>query len=294
VTDEQVLEEAPPRRKYPWAMLVVAVLFVVVAFLSWYGTWFGRTLTDAQAEKYLDHASRPRDTQHALAQIAARIMDGDASVKKFYPAVVSAASHDSPEVRMTAAWAMGQDNTEDQFHTALLQLLGDPSAGVRHNAALALARFNDPAARPELVAMLTSRTLRPESAGTVELIIKEEGIAVAQNSPLLRIKKDDGSHDEIRSEEASRVEAVAVPDGARVESGDAVMVLAPSTEQAWEALRALFILGQPDDIPSIERYARQVPGMPDRVQQQAVETIKAIRSRASKGSSITSKSQTDS
>ena len=74
-----------PSRKYPWAILVVIVLFVVIPFISWYGTWFGRPLSDAKMEEYLHDQSKPRNVQHALAQIGNRIMDGDQAVKRFYP-----------------------------------------------------------------------------------------------------------------------------------------------------------------------------------------------------------------
>jgi len=124
---------AMPRRKYPWAILVVIILFVVIPFVSWYGTWFGRPLSDAKMEEYLHDRNKPRNVQHALSQVANRILDGDQSVKKFYPDVVAASENPQPEVRMTAAWAMGQDNSYEDFHTVLQKLLEDTSPGVRLN-----------------------------------------------------------------------------------------------------------------------------------------------------------------
>ena len=69
----------------------------------------------------------------------------------FYPDVVAASQHNQAEVRMTAAWVMGQDNAYEDFHSALRPLLQDPNAGVRHNAALGLVRFGDSSGRPELI-----------------------------------------------------------------------------------------------------------------------------------------------
>jgi HEAT repeat protein len=182
---------------------------------------------------------------------------------------------------MTAAWVMGQDNTNEDFHSALRALLQDPSPGVRHNAALALVRFGDSSGRPELIAMLQPYTVRSESAGVVELIIKEEGTAIAANGPLARVKQDDGNLVEIRAPEAARLESVMVVSGDRVEEGKELLSLAPSTEQVWEALRALFVVGQPEDIPHVQRYNRPVSSLPDRIQKQAAATVEAIRGRAS-------------
>jgi len=59
------------------------------------------------------------------------------------------------------------------------------------------------------------------------------------------------------------------------------MTLSPSTEQLWKALRALYLIGRPEDIPDVQRYARALPSIPDKIQKQAAFTIEAIRSRAS-------------
>ena len=48
----------------------------------------------------------------------------------------------------------------------------------------------------------------------------------------------------------------------------------------WEALRALYLVGQPEDIPAIQPYERELPEIPDHVRKQAVETEQAIRERA--------------
>jgi hypothetical protein len=268
-----------PNRKYPWAILVVVLLFVLIPFFSWYGSWFGRPLSDSKIEQYLSPGAKTRDTQHALSFIGNKIIEGDKTMQRWYPLVVKAAQNESPEVRKIAAWAMGQDNTSEEFHAALLPLIKDPNAGVRHNAAVQLVRFKDASSRAELLAMLEPSDLQAESDGTIEFIIDEEGRAVAANSPLARIKNPQGQISEVRSPEAGRIELFAVPDKSIVKAGDKVIVLAPSVEQVREALKALFIVGQPEDIPHIQRYAGQVSGMSDAVQKQAVATLEAIRSR---------------
>jgi HEAT repeat protein len=231
-------------------------------------------------DAYLHDENKPRNVQHALSQIANRIIGGDESVKQWYPSVISASQNSSAEVRLMAAWVMGQDNKNTEFHAALLPMLEDSHSGVRHNAALSLVRFNDAAARPELVAMLKPNTLLAASTGKVELIVKDEGTAVAANAPLARIKQEDGRTLEMRSPEAGHIQAIAVSDGATVNEGGELLTLSPETEQVWSALVALYIIGQPDDVTYIQRYTGQIPGMPDRVHKQASATLESIRERA--------------
>ena len=279
--EEQTRQEnpIPARRKFPWGMLVVATLFVIIPFLSWYGSWFGRELSNEQVETYLNDNEKPRNIQHALNQIVERMEKGDQSVKRWYPKITSLAAHTIPQVREFAAWAMGHDNTAEEFHASLLSLLQDENATVRGTAALWLVRFNDASGRPELVRMLRFTTLRAEESGTIELLVKE-GLPVASGAPVARIKKDDGQTVEIRAKEAGRVSTLVVTDESRVETGADVMTLSPTIEQVWESLRALYLVGQTEDSPYVERYTRPLPGLPDQVQKQAAETMEAIRSRA--------------
>ena len=61
-------------------ILILAVLFVVGAFLTWYFTWFGRNLSDADISQYLVDEKHPRRVQHALLQIQHRIESGGGAV----------------------------------------------------------------------------------------------------------------------------------------------------------------------------------------------------------------------
>lgn len=280
--DIEIREPLRPSRKYPWAILVVVVLFVIIPFISWYGTWFGRPLSDSRMSEYLHDQIKPRNAQHALSQLADRITAGDQAAKRFYPDVIAAAQNPQAEVRMTAAWVMGQDNTYQEFHSALLALLQDPNAGVRHNTALGLVRFGDSSARPELIAMLESYPVMADAGGSIELIVREHGTSVAPNAPLARIRQADGKIVETRAPEAARVESISVADGAKVEAGSELMTLSPSAEQVWESLRALYLVGQPEDIPFVQRYLRPISTMPDKIQKQAGSTLEAIRERAGK------------
>src|ERR1044072_8336981 len=116
---------AEPRRRSPWPLIVLAALFIIVPFLTWYGTWFGRNLSDDEIEKYLNDERSPRHVQTALNQIEERMEKNDAGVKRWYPRVVALAYSPVTELRKTAAWVMGNDNTSEEFHQTLLRLLDD-------------------------------------------------------------------------------------------------------------------------------------------------------------------------
>ena len=55
--------------------------------------------------------------------------------------------------------------------------------------------------------------------------------------------------------------------------------LDPSSDMAWEALRALYIIGKPEDEAAIVPFVHGVAGMPANVATQASATLQAIRSR---------------
>src|SRR5213078_114396 len=122
---------------------VTAWLIVLMPFLFWWNTWFGRQLSDKQLNEYLRDDKRPRHIQHALVQIGERIMRRDTNVAHWYPELVRLSTHPVEEVRNTDAWVMGQDTRGAGFHDALLKMLRDSSPTVRGNAALSLVRFGD-------------------------------------------------------------------------------------------------------------------------------------------------------
>jgi hypothetical protein len=127
------------------AIVVVPVLLVLVTFLFWYQTWFGRRLSAGEMGRYLSDTSAPHKTQHALSQLAQEMARRDPAARQWYPLVLRLADDKEAERRLMAAWVMGQDSESAAFHQGLLTLLHDPEAMVRWNAALSLVRFGDPA-----------------------------------------------------------------------------------------------------------------------------------------------------
>ena len=74
-------------------ILIVAILFVVASFLSWYFTWFGRELSDTDISNYLADDKHPRHVQHALLQIQQRIERKDPTAKRWYPQILALAEN---------------------------------------------------------------------------------------------------------------------------------------------------------------------------------------------------------
>ena len=284
---ESVAPPAKPRMSTRNRLLFffTAWLIVLMPFLFWWNTWFGRQLSDKQLGEYLQDDKKPRHVQHALVQIGERVTRHDTSVTRWYPDVVRLASYPVEEVRNTDAWVMGQDATSKEassagFHEALLKMLNDPSLMVRGNAALSLVRFGDATGRPQIVALLQSAKVLAPQAGRVS-DASTVGTVIHQGGIVAKIKTDaDGQATEARSPISGRLRELSVKTGQTVASGEEIASLDPGTDQVWEALRALYLVGQPEDIPAIQPYERELPEIPDHVRKQAVETERAIRERA--------------
>jgi biotin carboxyl carrier protein len=257
---------------------LTAWLIVLMPFLFWWNTWFGRQLSDKQLAEYLQDEKHPRHIQHALVQIGERMTRLDASVTQWYPQVVRLASYPVEEVRNTDAWVMGQDTSGAGFHEALLKMLGDSSLMVRGNAALSLVRFGDASGRPQILELLQPATVTAPQAGRV-VDTSSVGTAIHQGGVIAKLQAG-GQTIEIRSPIGGRLRTLSAQTGQTVAAGAVIATIDPGTEQVWEALRALYLVGQPDDIAAILPYERELPDIPDHVRKQAIETEKAITERA--------------
>jgi hypothetical protein len=274
----------PPSRGRPNVIIVlIPLLVVLITFLFWYATWFGRRLSDAEMSEYLSDTSVPHKTQHALAVLAGEIQRGDPSARRWYPDLLKLTASPEPELRQMSAWVMGQDNQNPEFHRALRSLLGDPAVMVRGNAALALVRYGDSSGEPELVRLLRPYELPAPASGKLSVKVKP-GDDLNPGSLLAKITTGSGTLD-VRSPLSGRLDKLVVPDGATVAAGQTLAVLAPGADQVWEALRALYLVGRPADLSEVERYATGAPGMPQRVRVQAQLAEQAIRTRSRKAGS---------
>ena len=280
---------APPKpaiaKKWLIGILVLTFAFVLMPFLLWYMTTFSRPLTDAELGAYFTDAVHPRRAQHALSQVADRIMSPNAAVREsariWYPEVIKSAAEGSAELRVTAAWVMGQDNQSPEFHAALLKQLTDANPMVRRNAALSLVRFADPSGHEVIAGMLAPYSMAAPRSGTLATRLNpgdviNPGTLVAH----VAVSRENG---EMRSDVPGTIAQWIVPDGAQVQAGQLILVVDPSPEMVWESLRALYLIGQKADAPAVDRYARGIEGMPPQIQQQATRTAKEITARAVTG-----------
>src|SRR5216684_3651668 len=251
---------------------MTAWLIVLMPFLFWWNTWFGRQLPDNRITEYLKDDKHPRHIQHALVQIGERMGRHDAVVARWYPELSRLASHPVEEVRNTDAWVMGQDTSSAGFHETLLRMLQDSSEMVRGNAALSLVRFGDAAGRPQIVALLQPARILASAPGRV-LDTDKVGTVIHQGGLIAKLQVDRSAvaHKirqetiEIRSPISGRIRTLSVAAGATVTAGAEVAIVDPSDDQVWEALRALYLIGEPDDLPAIRPYERELPEVSGRV-----------------------------
>jgi HEAT repeat protein len=265
------MSQRPGRRAYLLISLF-ALMLVLFPFLFWYLTWFGRKLTDAQIDQYLSDKSSPRHGQHALVQIGERLSH-HRDITRWYPAILDDAANPSLEIRQTAAWIMGQDRKYEPFHEALLRMIHDDQPMVRRNAALALSAFGDAAARPELVAMLHPSTITAPAAGPVKYRLKL-GDYVNPGTMVGRV-----GDIEVRAALPGEVRSLESKDGVTVHPGDPLADLSVDENHVWEALRALYLVGDPSDLDDVERFVHPIPGMREAIQRQASLTVAAIQAR---------------
>jgi hypothetical protein len=277
----QIAERKRPgmSRTRKFLFFLTAWLICLMPFLFWWNTWFGRKLSDQQLSDYLHDAKKPRHIQQALVQVGERITRHDISAVRWYPELVQLSTDPVEEVRNTDAWVMGQDPSGTGFHGALLKMLEDPSPMVRGNAALSLVRFGDAEGRTQIVGLLQPARITAPQAGLV-VDSDRPGTSIHQGGLIAKLQYGDKQTAEIRSPIPGRIRSVAGP-GANIAAGAEIAVVDPSAEQVWEALRALYLIGQPEDIPTILPYERDVPDISTDVRRQAMETDKAIRSRES-------------
>jgi hypothetical protein len=280
---------------------LTAWLICLMPFLFWWNTWFGRKLSDQQLTEYLHDAKKPRHIQQALVQVGERITRHDASTKQWYPDLVRLAADPVEEVRNTDAWVMGQDTTGAGFHETLLKMLSDSSQMVRGNAALSLVRFGDATGRPQILALLQPAEVTVPTSGPIGPSATQDswsdrgrfaqvvdtaavGTTIRQGGVVAKISTavftDGTGVVELRSPLTGRLHNLSAPRGKTVHPGDVIATIDPGTEQVWEALRALYLIGQPDDLTAIRPYERDVPDVSNDVRRQALETEQAIRKRS--------------
>lgn len=254
----------------------VLVACVVVPFLFWHGTWFGRPLENAELQSYLADTERPRRVQHALTQVASRMERRDPTVEKWYPSVSTLAKHPFSEVRSTAAWVMGKDPKSELFHETLLFLLQDPETDVRRNAALSLVSFGDRSGLAELRSMLQISAVTAPSDGRVQFRVDREEV-VEKGAFLLETVNGDRTA-EVSAPESGQIQSLLVREGSMVSAGQNLLTLSPRPEHMWEALRALYLIGGAEELELVGTVASN-PQFSEEIHSQAYLTSRSIYGR---------------
>ena len=174
---------------------------------------------------------------------------------------------------------MGQDVQQAEFHQALAVLVKDTNPLVRRNAALALVRFADAQGRPELLSMLRPFIVTSPDAGVLRYRLKEDD-SVDTGTLLARIETGAAEPVEVRSALPGFVSEKLVAEGTRVTEGQNILILTPSDAQVWEALRGLYLVGQTEDLETIQNFTGRSAHLGERTRQQARLTIEAIKKRS--------------
>lgn len=270
-------------------MLLLAAAAAVPA-IFWQRVWFGSRLSDDEIRRRLTRPAGSREVQHACEQISRRMQSDPDSARSFYDLLSALADSEDEHIRSVVAWCMGEDGSRYQpFHDSLRALAGDDAPSVRFNAALALVRFGDPAARPVLREMLTSYTVAArwegpsEDGRLIDMLHTRDPVR-----PLMQLALVDTGHGELKPVLAplgGSVDRLMARLGHRLAKGEPLCTIEPSSPQVFEALRALAVAGEGEDLELVERYCDPSPRFPPpervRLSAQARLTADAIRKRAS-------------
>jgi HEAT repeats len=268
-------------RRATLIILLIAISFVVMPFLFWRASWFGAPMSARELTEALEPGAEPRKAQHALAQLADLIDAHNPAAHRWYREIIASAKHPDSQIRLTAAWVMGMDNTNPDFHQALTPMLADPDPMVRVNAALALVRFGDAVGRPQLLSLLQPFTLTAPASGFTTATLRprlKENEAVRPGTMVARMDSPTGEI-EVRSPVPGKLEHWQASAGAQITPGQPLCILSPDPQAAWEALRGLYLIGRPEDAPVVAAFLRTSGDLPGNVAEQARLTLQALQSR---------------
>lgn len=276
--------KSPP--KWPIFLLLAAALIVPAVF--WRQSWFGSQLSDEEILRRLSQGENPRQLQHACEQISRRMQRDPQGARQFYDPLVALADHPDEQIRCVVAWCMGEEGGgHEPFHRALLGLLKDQAPGVRYNAALALVRFDEPAARPVLCEMLVPYTVSaewqgPSSEGAViESLDRKD--PVRPRTQIVLVDTGQEQPQPVLAPLGGRIGQLLVGVGRPVAKGQPLCTIEPEFQQIYQALRALTLVGKPEDEEYVQPYLDPHDSFSgaqrSRLQTQARLTTEAIRRR---------------
>jgi multidrug resistance efflux pump len=175
---------------------------------------------------------------------------------------------------------MGYDAGRAEFVARLLEIVAsDTSQLARRNAACALAKSGEAAARPVLRSMLEPFTVTAPEAGVVSGVLGlemplEAGQAAAQ------IRRDDGAVAQVLAPVPGHVLERVAAEGAAVRAGDPLVVLGPDSRHAFNAAVGLALVGTRDDLELLGLASAPQSAFGADVKAAAQKAAEAIRARA--------------
>ena len=276
----------PSRHEQALALrsLALTFLFVLMPFLFWQATWFGRPLDDDQLQSSWPTPSIPAKSSMPSRRLptASCPPTPPRAIRRapFIPSRCASPRPAATNCRLTAAWVMGQDNTVPEFHQQLLhRLLRSATPWSAATPRWPWCASATPPAAAEIRAIAPALRHAAPQAGVLSERLKP-GDAINPGTLLGHIAAG-GAKNEMRSQVPGTIHGWLVPDGATVAAGQPILLVDPSSAEVWEALRALYLIGSAGDLPLVAPFAQPLPGVPPNIRQQAEITAQAIRARQS-------------
>jgi hypothetical protein len=252
----------------------VLLALIIAGIIFWRSSWSALPITEQQISTRLG-SSDPKELQRALVAIGER-MRLHRPAEEWHPEVIRLSSNADQGVRARAAWVMGLDPTNVNFHKSLIPLLNDPASDVRGLAGISLAAFGDRAGHGQIVEMLRPLNVLAPHSGEVVDIRRRHSVGVGET--ILTLRNGDTRRN-VNSPIAGVVGKLLVANGDAVSGGVPLAVLYPSEEHAWDALHALESLGDMSDLQVVKIYQGDAAGMPQNVIDEASAAEAAIRKR---------------
>ncbi|MDP7035290.1 MAG: HEAT repeat domain-containing protein [Planctomycetota bacterium] len=270
-------------------LVVVVLAAIYIPFQFWVDTSFRTSLDDDSLRGYLTRPEKPRHIQHALVQLTQRIQEDRGTAEPFYEDALRLVEHKESAIRSMLAWVLGFDNTHQPFQDGLQKLLQDEHPNVRYNAALSLVKFGDTSIRPVLLEMLRPFRVGSGVDGKVREIFASNR-PVRSGVQLALVVAADGKESGVPSPLDGRIRRVFCRSGDKVNRGDDLVEILPGEMQVWEALKALYLIGRPEDLPEVRRWTVPVPPYSKKIQIQAQQTALHLENR-SKSSGTSEKTE---
>lgn len=271
-------EAAAGKRRLPLLLLAV-VGTLLLLFLAFRLNWFGAPLEDSEVLSGLRSQSAAQPVQHALEQLVARFSRRDAAAVRgdFSEALGALSAHPQWEVRRAAAWAMGHD-PQGRNRPQLVLMLKDADRGVRINAAVALANYNDAAGLGELRDALVPWAVLAPADGVFSTRAKaQEALSLGRD---LGSIGSGGNAVPVRVELNGWLHKLVIADGGTVARGAVLAEIAPDAATLLNVLLALQFVGAAEDaarvaaLADVNPCARQLE-----VAAQCTRTLEALRRR---------------